>query len=211
MYVGRIVGVGRTREGLLVAAYRVSSRSFPNRDAERSGNSVRIVARSGSADAKSDSPYIAYECLVCDDRFAVVSNGAHTRPIFERLKSGHSPRDAVLGVLSGLDREFDEYDTPRICGLFDSEEDSLWLGSVTAKALSVAPIEVKAGQMAYVTTYGFPLASPSQVDLVFGAKSADEICKHITYSSVFAEFEKPICAAVVMGGSQPNEIGILNF
>lgn len=56
MYVGRIVGVGHNRAGKLSAAYRVSSRSFSNRRAEKAGNSVNIVARAGSADAASDSP-----------------------------------------------------------------------------------------------------------------------------------------------------------
>jgi hypothetical protein len=84
MYVGRIVAVGCNQRGDPVAAYRVSSRSFSNRSAEQVGDTVRIVAHAGSADAVSDSPYIAYECLIWNSRFAVVSNGTHTRPIYER-------------------------------------------------------------------------------------------------------------------------------
>lgn len=145
MYVGRIVGVGRNQSGKLAAAYRISSRSFPNRSAERIGNSVNIVVRPGSADAMSDSPYIAYECLIWSERFSVVSNGTHTRPMYERLKAGNSPRDAIVGVLVGLDREFDQHDTPRICGLIDLAEDKLWLGSVTANSVAVMPVEVTDG------------------------------------------------------------------
>lgn len=210
MYVGRIVAVGRATDGRLVSAYRVSSRSFPNRNAERSGRSIQIVPRPGSPDAGSDSPYIAYECLIWNERFAVVSNGTHTRPIFERLKAGNTPRDAMLGVLAGLDREFDEHDTPRICGLFDTQNDTLWLGSVTASALAVGPVQVKPGQMAYVTTYGFPLPASGQMDFAFGAMQADEICRHVTQSSIFADFEKPICAAAAMAGTAGFAVATLN-
>lgn len=210
MYVGRIVGVGRAADGRLVSAYRVSSRSFPNRNAEASGRSVQIVPRPGSPDAGSDSPYIAYECLVWNERFAVASNGSHTRSIFERLKAGNTPRDAMLSVLAGLDREFDEHDTPRICGLFDALNDTLWLGSVMATALAVGPVQVKPGQMAYVTTYGFPLPAAGQVDFAFGAMEAKEICRHVTQSSVFADFEKPICAAAAIAGPAAFEVATLN-
>lgn len=210
MYVGRIVGVGRTRDGRLVSAYRVSSRSFPNRIAERSGGSVRIVPRAGSPDAASSSPYIAYECLVWNERFAVASNGTHTRPIFERLKAGHAPRDAVLGVLAGLDREFDEHDTPRICGAADLGSDTLWLGTVTATALAVVPVTAEPGRMAFVATYGLPMPWPGQIDPAFGAMDAQEACRHVVRSSVFAGFEHPVCAAAAVGDENGFEVATLD-
>lgn len=210
MYVGRIVGVGRTSGGKLVSGYRVSSRSFPNRDAERSGRSIQIVPRAGSQDAVSDSPYIAYECLVWNERFAVVSNGTHTRPIFERLKAGNCPRDAMVSVLAGLDREFDEHDTPRICGLVDIAKDRLWLGSVTATSLAVRPVDVARGQMTYITTYGFPLPLDEQADTAFQAASADDVCRHLTFSSVFSQFEKPICAAACLETTDGFEAATFN-
>ncbi len=45
--------------------------------------------------------------------------------MYERSKAGNSPRDAIVGVLVGLDREFDQHDTPRVCGLIDLAEDKL--------------------------------------------------------------------------------------
>jgi len=210
MYVGRIVGVGRTPEGRQAVAYRISSRSFPNRAAKQSGRSVQIVPNAGSLDAASDSPYIAYECIVWNDQFAVVSNGTHTRPIFERLKAGHTPRDAILTVLAGLDREFDDYDTPRICGLLDIAENRLWLGSVTAQSLCVTPVAVEAGQMAYITTYGFPMPSSDQLDRSFHEAEAHRICEHVMQNSVFARFEKSVCAAAVVVGKNGIEVGTLN-
>jgi IMP cyclohydrolase len=210
MYVGRIVGVGRTRKGDLVAAYRVSSRSFPNRNAEKLGDSVQIIAQSGSADAASDSPYIAYECLIWNDRIAVVSNGTHTRPIYERLKAGNAPRDAIVSVLVGLDREFDQHDTPRICGLVDLAEDRLWLGSVTATSLSVMPIEVQPGQLAYITTYEFPFPRIDQIDSDFGAADPTAICHHLTNASIFSQFEKPVCATSWVASASGHQSATLN-
>jgi IMP cyclohydrolase len=51
----------------------------------------------------------------------------------------------MVSVLSGLDREL------------DIAKDTLWLGSITATSLAVRSVNVANGQMAYITTYGFPL------------------------------------------------------
>lgn len=210
MYVGRIVGAGRSPDGRLALGYRVSSRSFPNRTAQRHGESVRIIPRPGSADAASDSPYIAYECIVWNAHFAVASNGTHTRPIFERLKAGHSPRDSILGVLAGLDREFDALDTPRICSVADIRVGTLWLGSITATSISVMPMEVQAGQFAYVTTYEYPHPQASQIDSAFAASNAGGVCSHIVSGTIFAGFGKPICAAAVICGPGGIDIATLD-
>jgi IMP cyclohydrolase len=168
------------------------------------------VPCSGSPESASDSPYIAYECLLWNDRFAVSSNGAHTRPIFEKLKTGHTPRDAVVSVLVGLDREFDANDTPRICGLFDLISNTLWLGSVIKTAIGVLPIEVMQGQMAFVTTYGFPLPLTGQIDPAFTAGNASGACHHIMGSSIFATFKSPICSAAAMAGVAGIEVATKN-
>jgi IMP cyclohydrolase len=209
MYVGRIVGAGRTAQGHLTLGYRVSSRSFPNREARHSANAVMIVPRPGSADAASDSPYIGYECLLWNDRFLVASNGTQTRPIFERLKAGNTPRDALVLVLVGLDREFDALDTPRICALADLQTDSLWLAAVTATGLAVTPVSVAPGQMAYLTTYHAPLAA--QFDTAFTAQDATTMCRHVVEASVFGSFEHPICATAAMAQDGGVDVACLNI
>ena len=47
MYIGRIVCVARTADGRLCAAYRVSSRMFPNRTAVVSEGKVSIIPKPG--------------------------------------------------------------------------------------------------------------------------------------------------------------------
>jgi IMP cyclohydrolase len=209
MYVGRIVGIGRTADGTIVAGYRISSRSFPNRSAERFGNSVRIVARPGSADSVSDSPYIAYDCLLWNERYLVTGNGTQTRPIFDRLCAGASLRDALAGVLIGLDREFDAYDTPRISAAVDIETQQLYLGSVTADALSVVPVKTPPGRFAYITTYEIPLPFPSQTAELTG-RDADAICRELIDGPVFGGFEHPVCAAAAMGDRDGIRLAIRN-
>lgn len=210
MYVGRIVGVGRTLDGRPAASYRISSRSFPNRTANRMGRSVQIVPKDGSRDAASDSPYITYECLVWDERFVVVSNGTHTRPIFERLKAGNAPRDAIASVLMGLDREFDEHDTPRICGTLDLMQDRLWLGSVTAQSFHVVPMAAGPGQLAYITTFEFPHPSRDQLDPSFAVHDSDQVCQHMMGNSVFSRFDQPVCATAAVVTSDGTAVSVLN-
>jgi IMP cyclohydrolase len=171
---------------------------------------VQIIAQPRSVDAASDSPYIAYECLIWNSRFAVVSNGTHARPIYERLKAGNNPRDAIVNVLAGLDREFDQHDTPRICGLVDLAENKLWLGSITAASLSIIPVDVQHGQLAYITTYEFPHPRVEQFDSEFDAGDADAACRHITNASIFSQFEKPVCAASWIASASGIEIATLD-
>lgn len=210
-YVGRIISVGRTSSGNHVSAYRVSSRSFPNREAQRHGNAIRIVPRSDSPDAASDSPYIAYECMLWTDRYVVASNGTQTRPIFERLRAGHTIRDALVGVLSGLDREFDAHDTPRICSVCDLADDKVFLGSVTADALSVIPVSLNPGQMTFITTYGLPLPTEDRLDPQFTAETANDACRHLIQGSIFSGFGNPVCSAALCAGQSGIETAVLNL
>ncbi|MDX1745838.1 MAG: IMP cyclohydrolase, partial [Halobacteriales archaeon] len=88
MYVGRFVVVGPG-----IGAYRVSSRSFPDR---------RVVARDGSTlvveptpdAAPTDNPYVSYHCARAVDGRAVLGNGSHVDPIAEKLGLGYPARDA---------------------------------------------------------------------------------------------------------------------
>ena len=94
MYVGRIVAVGRNRKGQLAALYRVSSRSFPNREAQIKENAVAIVPKKGAEGDVFKNPYIAYNCLRIAGRTAVATNGSQTDPIAEKVAAGMPLRDA---------------------------------------------------------------------------------------------------------------------
>ena len=88
MYVGRIVSIGMTPEKEVVGMYRVSSRSFPNREARLKDNVVSIMPRKGFEDDLNKNPYIAYNCIRLAKSCAIISNGSHTDPITEKIQSG---------------------------------------------------------------------------------------------------------------------------
>jgi IMP cyclohydrolase len=190
MYVGRFLVVAPDR-----AAYRVSSRSFPNR---------RVVERDGTltvaptADApETDNPYVSYNCVrtTADGEAAVVGNGTQVDPIVEKLELGYPARDALAETLLALDYEKDNYDTPRIAGVVGEESH---VGIVRRDALLVHAVEAPT----LVATY--EKARPEAVDLeaTDPEAMACELYDH--------EFEHPVCAAAVTRVDDNFETGFYN-
>ncbi|MFB6305292.1 MAG: IMP cyclohydrolase [Haloferacaceae archaeon] len=132
MYLGRLLVVG---PGL--GAYRVSSRSFPNR---------RIVERDGTLtvaptpDApETDNPYVSYNCVRPAGDGVVLGNGSHVDPVAEKVDLGYPARDALVTALHALDFEKDDYDTPRIAGVVG--EGTAHVGIVRRDALLVEEVD----------------------------------------------------------------------
>ena len=190
MYVGRFVVVGPT-----VAAYRVSSRSFPHR---------RIVERDGdltvmpTPDApETDNPYIAYNCVREAAGGAVIGNGSQVDPIAEKLDLGYPARDALVESLLALDYEKDDYDTPRIAGVVgvdspgaratadDRESPGAYVGIARKDALLVERVT----EPTIVATYEED--RPRAFD--FDAESAADAAKR----AYELDFEHAVCAAGV--------------
>jgi len=178
MYVGRLLVVA---PGL--GAYRVSSRSFPNR---------RILDREGTLtvgptpDApETDNPYVSYNCLRTVDHaggpLAVLGNGSHVDPVAEKLDLGYPPRDALATALLALDFEKDDYDTPRIAGVVGS--DRALAGIVRRDALLVREVD----EPTLVATYERDAPEPFD----FEADSAADAARR----AYDLEFEHPVCAA----------------
>ena len=175
MYVGRFVVVGPG-----VGAYRVSSRSFPNR---------RIVDRDGTLtvtptpDApETDNPYIAYNCVRPAGDRAVLGNGTHVDPIAEKLELGYPARDALVQGLLALDFEKDDYDTPRVAGVLGGPPT---VGIVRRDALLVEAVEAPT----LIATY--ELNAPTPVE--FAAGDAEAAAR----AAYDMEYEHPVCAAGV--------------
>jgi len=175
MYVGRFVIIGPE-----VGAYRVSSRSFPNR---------QIVDRDGTLTVsptpeapETDNPYIAYNCVrVADDR-AVLGNGSHVDPIAEKLELGYPARDALAHGLLTLDFEKDDYDTPRIAGVLGN---GATVGIVRRDALLVREVT----EPTLVATYEEDEPAPFALDAE-GARDAARTAYDL-------DFEHAVCAAGV--------------
>ena len=199
MSIGRIVAVGRTLQGQGAALYRVSSRSFPNRQSVQLEKSIAIVPKPGFEQDIHRNPYIAYNCLRFAKGLCVVSNGSQTDPVTEKLEAGMGPRDALATVMLAMDYEHDSLDTPRITGIVDPAGETGWLAIVRKDALIVRSFALKPGEAFYVSTYEKNVPSPEQRDGAFDVSTAQEACDYILGKGVFAEFERPISAACALG------------
>ena len=190
MYVGRFIVVAPDR-----AAYRVSSRSFPNR---------RILERDGTLtvapteDApETDNPYISYNCLrtTADDEHAVVGNGTQVDPITEKLELGYPPRDALVESLLALDYEKDDYDTPRIAGIVGAES---YIGIVRRDAVLVESV----AEPTLVATYEKDTPEPVELGAADPTAMATELYD--------LGFEHPVCSAAVAADDSSFATGFYN-
>ncbi|MFQ5512880.1 MAG: IMP cyclohydrolase [Myxococcota bacterium] len=197
MYVGRIVGVGRTRAGANSALYRVSSRSFPNRRAVELNGHLAIIPREGHEADLQKSPYISYNCLRVAGEWAVVSNGSQTDPIAEKILMGVPVRDALASVLLALDYEKDDHHTPRIAGAVPFAGERAWLGIVRQDALAIKSIPLEAGRVSYLATYVIDDVDPARSS-EFDARSAVAAARFVVDGGAFAAFEHPVTSAAAL-------------
>lgn len=182
MYVGRFIVVGPG-----IGAYRVSSRSFPNRQiTDRDG----LLTVGPTPDApETDNPYVSYNCVrtvngpSTDGEVAVVGNGSHVDPIAEKLELGYPPRDALAASLLALDYEKDDYNTPRIAGVVGAE--TAYIGTVRHDALLVEEVD----EPTLVATYEENSPTAYALDATDATHAAKAVYE--------AEYEHAVCAAGV--------------
>ena len=199
MYTGRILSIGMNNDGKPFVAYRVSSRSFPNRQCLKYESSAAVVPIEGFEKDIFKNAYIAYNSIRIVDGAAVVSNGSQTDVIADKIALGMNLRDAMAYSLLTMDYEKDDYNTPRIAAAITSsdkeDEYECYIGIVNDNKLLVE--QVPYGKAAFISTYGSQV--PDEVD--FEAKNAAESAKFIFDEGTFANYEKPVtsCAAVFDG------------
>ena len=188
MYVGRFVVVGPG-----VGAYRVSSRSFPNRKIVRRGPGMTVVP---TADAEeTDNPYVSYNCMRTAAGRAVVGNGSHVDPIAEKLELGYPPRDALAEALLAMDYEKDDYDTPRLAGIVG---ETSYVGIVRQDALLVEEV----AEPTLVATYERDDPEPAEFDVDNAAAAA--------WTAYEMDFEHAVCAVGVVRTDDGFEAAIEN-
>ena len=195
MYLGRIVAAGMTKDGKPVAAYRVSSRSFPNRTAHLANQTISIIPRKGFESDLSKNPYIAYNCLRTAGKYAIVSNGSQTDPIVEKIAMNMPLRDAFSLGLLAMDYEKDSLDTPRIVAAIGNGDTTGYLGIVRKNALLVREFQLQPGQLFYISTYECNFPCDCFTDDKFSANTAAECCQYVINGGVFEEFTNPVTAA----------------
>ena len=201
MYTGRILSIGMNSDGKPFAAYRVSSRSFPNRQCLEFENRAAVVPIEGFEKDIFKNTYIAYNSIRVVNDIVIISNGSHTDVIADKIALGMNIKDALAYSLLTMDYEKDDYNTPRIAGVVksgDSEEEySCYIGIVNDSKLLVEAVPY--GDAAFISTYGSQV--PDKVE--FDAKTAAGSAKFIFDEGTFANYEKPVtsCAAVFASNS----------
>lgn len=188
MYIGRFVIAGRTAEGEGYLAYRVSSRSFPNRTIAVREDRAMVVPTADAA--PTDNPYVSYNCLRRCAGAVVVANGSQVDPIIEKAAAGYPLRDAMALALLALDYEHDQLNTPRVAAGWDLRQGAAYLGIVTADKLLVRQVELAPGAAYLIATY--ELTDPTPIALEGDAPEA--LC-----DALFAcEYELPVAALAVI-------------
>lgn len=196
MYTGRILSTGMNSEGKPFVAYRVSSRSFPNRDCYKFDDHVAVVPKEGFEKDIYKSTYISYNCICFANDVAVVSNGSQTDVIADKIRVGMNIRDAMAYSLLTMDYEKDDYNTPRIAAAVtatdDEDEYECYIGIVNDNKILVE--QVPYGEAAFISTYGSQV--PDKVD--FEAKTSEEAAKYIFDEGTFADYEKPVTSSAAV-------------
>lgn len=212
MYIGRIVSVLQTADGRLGAAYRVSSRSFPNRTAVPGDAKVSIIPKAGHEADIQKNPYIAYNCvrIVCGEQVAVVTNGSQTDPIAEKMAQGLPARDALASVHLALDFEKDDYNTPRISAVVDKRDGSGWLATVREDGLEVRKMPLAPGRFFYVATYEENAIGATQGGETT-ADNAEAACDFVLGGGIFAERTNPVTGVAAIAQRNGFELCAKDF
>lgn len=204
MYVGRSLIAGLTLNGEPFGAYRVSSRSFPNRKTVETEAGLSVVPEEGHEKDVFENPYIGYNCVRTTEDVAVVSNGSHTDPAVEKIAMGYPPRDGLALSLLSLDYEKDSYDTPRIAAALS--EDAVYLGIARRDAVIARRFDADPGEAMLVATY-------EENDLPGETYSLDVETAEEAARAVFEEpldFEHPVCSAAVVRSDGDWETAVHN-
>ena len=196
MYTGRILSTGMNSEGKPYIAYRVSSRSFPNRQCLKYENRAAIVPKEGFEKDIFENPYITYNCIQIVGDVAVVSNGSQTDVIADKIRLGMNLRDALAYSLLTMDYEKDSYNTPRIAGVVKASEDEdeykCYISIVNDNKILVE--QVPYGKAAFISTYGSQI--PDAVE--FEADTSTHAAKYIFDEGTFSEYEKPVTSSAAI-------------
>ena len=210
MYLGRIVAIGLTPEGNAAAMYRVSSRSFPNREAIKTAAGIAIVPKAGHENDLRKNPYIAYNGLRTAGKYVLTSNGSQTDPIIEKIAMGMPVRDAFALGLLAMDYEKDSLDTPRIVACIGNGDTAGYLGIVRKNAVLVREFELQPGQLFYISTYECNFPCDCFTDVKFDAVDAASACKYVINGGVFEDFTNPVTAACAVWKNGELDIATLD-
>lgn len=208
LYVGRLLLVGVAKSGGLVAAYRLASRSFPNRKIQFNAETktADVVPLSGYEVEPRRNPLLAYTCLrVFNNASALVANGSHLDVIYSKIRLGLSPTESMSRVLRALGPERDAYKTPRIAGF--ASQKKLVVGIVSEETPVIRVFPVKLGFACYVATYGRTQPMENVLE-DFDVKSAEAAAETVHGGLGFRSFTHAISSVAAFIKNQVVEVSV---
>ena len=211
MYLGRIVSVGMTKNNRLCLMYRVSSRSFRNRVIKEIKGSLSVIPTPGSESDIYQNPYISYNCLRYNSEFAVIGNGIHTDPIFEKIESGMNIRDSLISALFGMDYEHDDFSTPRIAAVTSKILKTSALGIIRDDGIEVEVFTLEPGAYRYLSTYERNHISTDNSGMGFDPSTSKDASQFIIDQGEFSKFINPVSSASAIETECGFDIGFNNL
>ncbi|MFH1445543.1 MAG: IMP cyclohydrolase [Nanoarchaeota archaeon] len=237
MYLGRVVFIGLTDQGIPYCAYAISGRSEASKERilKVDGNTVKTkpLVEELTPEQEEKRDLLFYDAIITDSghKRAVVSNGEQTRHSFYAANDLIAPgslSEIVYGFMKAGGPEPDDYRTPRITGILDvldilrdyKKPDSA-LGIVTENGLTARFIVPERGEACFVSTYeGDSLEKHKIVipDLVVpidsieigGAKSAEDLAEW-TYDWLEHDFRVGTAAAVWLPYENRFDLAVRNL
>ena len=197
-----------TPQGKAAAMYRVSSRSFPNREAVLVNNQISILPRAGFESDLRKNPYISYNCVRLAGEWAVATNGSQTDPIVEKIAMGFPPRDAISLGLLAMDYEKDSLDTPRIVAAVSNKRPVGYLGIIRKDALLVREFTLVPGEIRYLSTYEKNRPCDDQVATGFAAPCVNCAAQYVVDGGIFAEFTNPVTSAAALASEDGFDLAV---
>lgn len=161
---------------------------------------MSIVPKPGHEADIQRNPYIAYNCLriVRDGAVAVATNGSQTDPIADKIALGVPVREALASVSLAMDYEKDDYNTPRVSAVVDSQKDEAWLATIREDGIQVRRLDLAPGQYLYVATYEECHIHPNQGGEC-SFDSAEDACEFLFSGGIFAGRTNAVTAVAAVG------------
>jgi IMP cyclohydrolase len=196
VYCGRVVAVGLSPDRKPFVGYRISSRSFPNREIQLETHGARAIPRPGFEDDLKRNPFISYRCLRELPSAVLAANGSQLDPIAVKVERGMPVKDAIVLGLLACDYEGDAFDTPRIVCAADGG----WghLGIVTRDTLEVVRFPLAVGLCRLVATNELTRASGEEH--AFAATKAEEAARYLVQGGIFGEMTNAVATVAWLGG-----------
>ena len=161
MYLGRIIVLGSTSEGLPCCAYAVSGRSESSKLRRAVVHDERITVEplgQVSEEQQYQASLIFYDCIITKNEppLVVIGNGKQVNPIFDLSSKENLPR-IMLNMLREFGPEPDRYNTPRIVGALEKSsingDWASYVGMITSDNADVCSMTIQRNKQIYLSTY----------------------------------------------------------